>query len=401
MSGTTVPRAEYIKVLDSYRKNAELVKVITGVRRCGKSELLRQFRVHLSESGVPDSDIVYIDLEAKRYIIDSERMLYSTIRDSIGSRGCYVLIDEVQIVRGWERVVATVRNEFGANVYITGSNSEMLSDELGTHITGRFVQIHVMPFSFREFLCRYPADMDNGETQRFIQYMHWGGMPIMDLNDDPTKNRAILRGVYDSIINHDIRMRVDLEQSILENVTSFMLSNTGNLTSANRITEGAYIGDQRTTERYLSELCRCFVFYKADRFDILGAKHMRSNAKYYPVDTGMMNTILYGHECNEAAMLECVVYLELVRRGYRVSVGSFKGKEIDFTAWNDDGRPEFYQVALKLDDPKTLARELDPFKKLDPGCRKLLITMGRDGYEVPDDVKLVDVVDWLLTYPEG
>lgn len=401
MSGTTVPRTEYIKALDSYRKNAELVKVITGVRRCGKSELLRQFRVHLSESGVPDSDIVYIDLEAKRYIIDSERMLYSTIRDSIGSRGCYVLIDEVQIVRGWERVIATVRNEFGANVYITGSNSEMLSDELGTHITGRFVQIHVMPFSFREFLCRYPADIDSGDTQRFIQYMHWGGMPIIDLDDDPTKNRAILRGVYDSIINHDIRMRVDLEQSILENVTSFMLSNTGNLTSANRITEGAYIGDQRTTERYLSELCRCFVFYRADRFDIIGARHMRSNAKYYPVDTGMMNTILYGHECNEAAMLECVVYLELVRRGYRVSVGSFKGKEIDFTAWDDDGRSEFYQVALRLDDPKTLARELDPFRKLENGSRKLLITMGRDGYEVPDDVELVDVVDWLLTYPEG
>lgn len=401
MSGTIVPRTEYIKVLDSYRKNAELVKVITGVRRCGKSELLRQFRVHLSESGVPDSDIVCIDLEAKRYIIDSERMLYSTIRDSIGSRGCYVLIDEVQIVRGWERVIATVRNEFGANVYITGSNSEMLSDELGTHITGRFVQIHVMPFSFREFLCRYPADIDSGDTRRFIQYMHWGGMPIIDLDDDPTKNRAILRGVYDSIINHDIRMRMDLEQSILENVTSFMLSNTGNLTSANRITEGAYIGDQRTTERYLSELCRCFVFYKADRFDIIGARHMRSNAKYYPVDTGMMNTILYGHECNEAAMLECVVYLELVRRGYRVSVGSFKGKEIDFTAWDDDGRPEFYQVALRLDDPKTLTRELDPFRKLENGSRKLLITMGRDGYEVPDDVELVDVVDWLLTYPEG
>lgn len=401
MSEIIVPRTEYISVLDSYRKDAELVKVITGVRRCGKSELLRQFRKHLSEDGIPDSDIIYIDLEAKRYIIDSERMLYSIIRDSIGSRRCYLLIDEVQLVRGWERVVSTVRNELGANIYITGSNSEMLSDELSTHLTGRFVQIHVMPFSFREFICRYPVDLDNGYSQRFVQYMHWGGMPIINLNDDPTKNRAILRGVYDSIINHDVRMRIDLEQPILENVTLFMLSNTGNLTSANKITEGAYIGDQRTTERYLTELCRCFVFYKADRFDILGTRHMRPNAKYYPVDTGMMNTMLYGHECNEAAMLECIVYLELVRRGYKVSVGSFRSKEIDFTAWSDDGCPEFYQVALKLEDPRTLARELDSFKKLDSGCRKVLITLGHDSYDVPDDIEVVDAVDWILEYPTG
>lgn len=137
MSGLTVPRTEYISVLDSYRKDAELVKVITGIRRCGKSELLRQFRKHLSEDGVPDSDIIYIDLEAKRYIIDSERVLYSIIRDSIGSRRCYLLIDEVQLVRGWERVVSTIRNELRANIYITGSNSEILSDELGTHLTGQ------------------------------------------------------------------------------------------------------------------------------------------------------------------------------------------------------------------------------------------------------------------------
>lgn len=136
MSGLTVPRTEYISILDSYRKDVELVKVITGVRRCGKPELLRQFRRHLSEDGVPDSDIIYIDLEAKRYIIDSERMLYNIIHDSICSRRCYLLIDEVQLVRGWERVVSTIRNELRANIYITGSNSEILSDELGTHLTG-------------------------------------------------------------------------------------------------------------------------------------------------------------------------------------------------------------------------------------------------------------------------
>lgn len=396
MSERMVPRTEYIRQLDSFRKDAGLIKVITGVRRCGKSELMRQFRQHLMDDGVPEGDIIYVDLERKRYVIDSERMLYETIRNSIRPDGCYILLDEVQLVKGWERVVTTARNEFGANIYITGSNSKMLSDELGTHITGRFVQIHVMPFSFREFLQRYPIDPDNGHTQRFVQYMHWGGMPIIDLDDDNTKNRAILRGVYDSIINHDIRPRVDLDQSILENVTSFMLSNTGNLTSAGRITEGALIGDPRTTEKYLFELCRCFIFYRSERYDIIGAKHMHSNAKYYPVDTGMMNTILYGHELNEAAMLECVVFLELVRRGYRVSVGSYRSREIDFTAWMEECPPEFYQVALRLDDQRTLDRELDSFSKMGTGYRKVLITLDRDQYDVPDDVELVNVVDWLL-----
>ena len=391
-----VPRTEYIRQLDSFRKDAELIKVITGVRRCGKSELMRQFRQHLMDDGVPEGDIIYVDLERKRYVIDSERMLYETIRNSIRPDGCYILLDEVQLVKGWERVVTTARNEFGANIYITGSNSRMLSNELGTHITGRFVQIHVMPFSFHEFLQRYPIDPDNGHTQRFVQYMHWGGMPIIDLDDDNTKNRAILGGVYDSIINHDIRPRVDLDQSILENVTSFMLSNTGNLTSAGRITEGALIGDPRTTDRYLYELCRCFIFYRSERYDIIGAKHMHSNAKYYPVDTGMMNTILYGHELNEAAMLECVVFLELVRRGYRVSVGSYRSREIDFTAWMEECPPEFYQVALRLDDQRTLDRELDSFRKMGTGYRKVLITLDRDQYDVPDDVELVNVVDWLL-----
>ena len=177
---------------------------------------------------------------------------------------------------------------------------------------------------------------------------------------------------------------------------SFMLSNTGNLTSAGRITEGALIGDPRTTEKYLFELCRCFIFYRSERYDIIGAKHMHSNAKYYPVDTGMMNTILYGHELNEAAMLECVVFLELVRRGYRVSVGSYRSREIDFTAWMEERSPEFYQVALRLDDQRTLDRELDSFRKMGTGYRKVLITLDRDQYDVPDDVELVNVVDWLL-----
>ena len=247
------------------------------------------------------------------------RSLYETIRNAVHGEGCYIMIDEVHFVRGWERVVSTVKNEFRANMYLTGSNSNMLSDDLATHVTGRYATIHVMPFSFREFVTRYPIDSENGYTQRLYQYMRWGiygvsaplqididylrqrlyqymrwgGMPIIDLDDDGTKNRAILRGVYDSILNNDIRPRVELDQVILENITAFMLSNMGNITSANRITVAASVGDKRTTERYLRELVKSFVFYRADRFDMIGLKHMETNAKFYPVDTGLMNAILY------------------------------------------------------------------------------------------------------------
>lgn len=396
---TIVPRSDYIKVLDSYRKNEDLIKVITGIRRCGKSELIRQFADNLKDDGVQESDIIFIDLEARRYQIDSEIALYNTLKGLIRKKGAYVILDEVQLVKGWERVVSTVRNELSANVYITGSNSKMLSEELGTHLTGRYVTIHVMPFSFREFLVRYPIDLDNGYPQRFQQYLHWGGMPIIDLDDDDTKNISILQGVYESIINNDILPRVDINIAMLRKLTTFMMSNTGNLTSASKMTKSAYIGDTRTTERYLFELEMSHIFYKADNYDIVGSKHLRTNAKFYPADTGLMNAILFGQNLNESGLLECVVFLELIRRGYRVSVGSFNRKEVDFTAWREDGTVEFYQVALRFDDLKTLEREVDSFKRMGSEHRRVLLTMDREEYEVPDGVELINVVDWLLTVP--
>lgn len=390
-----VRRDRYLRILDSYRSNPDIVKVVTGVRRCGKSELLRQFRQLLLDDGVPERDVIHIDLEERRYVIDSERMMYEYIRGMIPSKGAYILLDEVQLVRGWERVVETLRLEFGANIYITGSNAQMVSSELGTHLTGRFVEISILPFSFGEFVERYPVDADNGYTQRFIQYLRWGGMPIIDLDDDEAKNRAILRGVYDSIVNNDIRMRVELDQSTLENVTAFMMSNIGNLVSRQAITRGAGIGDQRTVEKYLGELCRCFVFYKADRYDIIGRSHMATNAKFYTVDTGLRNTVLYGSEYNEAALLENAVFIELVRRGYRVSVGSYRNHEVDFTAWKGD-EPEFYQVALSLHSGNTLEREVRTFRSMGKGSRMFIVTLDRDPADVPDGVEVVNAVDWML-----
>ncbi|MCQ2070320.1 MAG: ATP-binding protein [archaeon] len=392
-----IPRTHYLKKLCSYRSNPELIKVITGIRRSGKSVLMKQFMELLLEQGVSEKNLLYIDLERKRYVLDSERALYSYIKDNISAPNPYVLIDEVQLVRGWERALDTIRLEFDANIYVTGSNSETVSSELGTHLTGRYVEIGILPFSFKEFIERYPLNDDNGYTQRLEQYLHHGGMPIIDLDDDEEKNLAILQGVYSSIINKDIRPNLEMNQGTLDNLTAFMLSNIGNLVSAGNIKNGAHIRDPRTLEKYLSKLCDCFIFYRADNYDIIGKKHLQTKSKYYVADTGLRNAILCKQEHNEAALLENAVYLELIRRGYRVNIGSYKDHEVDFTAWKPNSEPEFYQISLELDKESTVKRELNVFKTL-PSSKKYIITMGKDvPRSLPEGTEVVDAVEFFLS----
>ncbi len=393
MAEEYVERPFYIDRMMEYFDNRDIVKVLTGIRGCGKSVLMMQFRQHLLDSGFTKKEVILINLEKMRYVIDTERMFYDYIVNNIDSDNPVILIDEVQLIKGWEKVVDSIRLKYGANIYITGSNSETVSEKLGTHLTGRFVEINVFPFSFKEFLSRYPIDNDNGYTQRLEQYLRYGGMPIIDLRDSERKNRTILRGVYDSIINCDIRPEMDMDQAILDNITSFMISNIGNQTSNNGIAANSYVGDPRTVERYLGKLCGCSIFYKANRYDVIGKKHMKSHAKFYLADTGFSDTILLGSEYNEGALLENAVFIELLRRGYRVSVGSYRDKEIDFTAWLD-GEPEFYQVALSVQDPKTLNRETRSLKKLEG--KRFLITKDADVPDIPEGVEFINAVDFFL-----
>lgn len=370
-----------------------MIKILTGIRCCGKSVIMEQFRQHLINRGISEKDIMLIDLEKMRYVIDSERMLYDYISSNIRSDRPVILIDEVQLIKGWERALDSIRLKYDANIYITGSNSETVSESLGTHLTGRYVEIDVYPFSFKEFLSRYPIDNDNGYTQRFVQYLRYGGMPIIDLKDSQRKNRAILRGVYDSIINNDIRPGMDMDQALLNSMTSFMISNIGNLTTYGSIANRSYMKDQRTVEKYLGKLCGCFIFYKADKYDVIGERHLKSKAKYYLADTGLKDAILLGSEYDEGSLLENAVFIELMRRGYRVSVGFFKDREIDFTAWLD-GAPEFYQVAWSINDPMVLDMEVRSLTKVEG--KRVLITMDLDIPEVPDGIEVVRAPEFFL-----
>lgn len=386
-------RPLYMERMMEWFDDRTMIKILTGIRCCGKSVIMEQFRQHLINRGISEKDIMLIDLEKMRYVIDSERMLYDYISSNIRSDRPVILIDEVQLIKGWERALDSIRLKYDANIYITGSNSETVSESLGTHLTGRYVEIDIYPFSFKEFLSRYPIDNDNGYTQRFVQYLRYGGMPIIDLKDSQRKNRAILRGVYDSIINNDIRPGMDMDQALLNSMTSFLISNIGNLTTYGSIASRSYMKDQRTVEKYLGKLCGCFIFYKADKYDVIGERHLKSKAKYYLADTGFKDAILLGSEYDEGSLLENAVFIELMRRGYRASVGSFKDREIDFIAWLD-GAPEFYQVAWSINDPMVLDREVCSLTKVEG--KRVLITMDLDIPEVPDGIEVVRAPEFFL-----
>ncbi|MDY0252727.1 MAG: ATP-binding protein [Candidatus Methanomethylophilaceae archaeon] len=384
-------RKSYIERLEEFKDRPDLVKIVTGVRRSGKSTLLAQFRQRLENKG---ENVVSIDLEEKRFSVTTKRELNSYVTELMTTPKDYILLDEVQYIAGWEDVVNTLRSN-GANVYVTGSNAKVLSSEFSTIIAGRYAEIHVLPFSFSEFLERYPPKGDTRVEQRFDQYLVQGGMPIIDLDDFPRKNRTIMEGVYDSIVNRDVVSRSRMDPSTVRRMTDFMYSNVGNITTLESLASGSGIGDNRTVDRYLDALTDSFVFYKVNTFDLIGKKMMKVKAKYYASDTGLRNTALGHIDDNASGLLENIVFLELVRRGYDVVVGSYRDYEVDFTA-RSFGKTEYYQVAKTLADDSTIEREERPLKLLGDAGIKTVLTLDRDLPESRDGIRYLNIIDFLL-----
>lgn len=384
-------RTEYLEKLDSFRDRPDLVKIVTGVRRSGKSTILSQFRKRLESQG---HDVVYMDMEKLSFTVTSDREMHRYITESMPSKDTYVLIDEVQFVRGWEKVVNNIRAN-GANVYVTGSNARVLSSDFTTIIGGRYVEIHVLPLSFREFLDRYPPRGNERTEQRFDQYLREGGLPIIDLeSDDPTKRRTILDGVYDSIVGRDIAVRSGMDTGTIRRLTSYLYSNIGNTTTGESLKDGSGISDRRTLEKYLDAVEDSYVFYRVDTYDLIGKKMMKVKAKYFSADVGLRNAAL-GHRMDDSSgLLENVVFLELKRRGYDVVVGAYRDYEVDFTA-RRDGDVEFFQVASTLGDASTVKREERPLRLLKEVGRKTILTLDRDLPDNTDGIEYVNLIDWL------
>ena len=391
-------REDYLSLLEAGRDRNDVVKVITGMRRSGKSTLLEQYADSLRNQGVPEDSIFMINFEDIEWQhVNDHTALNKWISENIPKKGqCYVFLDEIQNVDGWERSVSGLQNKPNCDIYITGSNSKMLSSELATHISGRYTEIRIMPLSFREYLQLHPTeDID----ERFRQYLMFGGLPSVDPDADERFRGGLLEGIFNTVLVKDIlsRLRTD-DVSKLTAIARFLYSNIGNTTNIDSIAEATGISNP-TVSKYVDEMCKAFLFYYAERYDVVGKKILKTNGKYYASDLGMRNVMLGRHSAGDISKpLENVVYLELIRRGYEGRVGSYRDWAVDFTATNSRGT-EYFQVCQTMMAEETYDREIRPLKGIRDNFAKTILTLDRFGLGSDEGIRVVNVIDWLLGKP--
>lgn len=392
-----IPRTQYLTELDGWKDTPDVVKVIIGVRRAGKSVVMDQYIRRLKGNGTDPKDILFVDFESSDYDgIADHRDLNAWIAERIPrDRRTYVFLDEVQRVNGWEQTVNSLMADYDADIYITGSNAYLLSSELSTYISGRYVEIKVYPLSFAEFLTGHPATPDADRNHRFQQYLRTGGMPLTDPDRGDRYNSMILEGIYNTVLVKDAATRMKIRDlSGLDSIARFLLDNTGNITNVDNIVKATKLA-KKTVTKYIRALTEAFLFYKVDRYDVVGKKLMDSHEKYYPTDTGLARAVLDRGISDISKPLENIVFLELLRRGYRVRVGSFRDREVDFTA-EKEGRTEYFQVCLTMLEDSTYQREVRSLKAIDDNYPKTVLSLDSVVRDLPDGLIHRNVVDWLL-----
>jgi len=384
-------------------KDEKLIKVITGVRRCGKSTLLDLLSQKLSAQGIAESNVIKINFESMEYdFIVDYRELYRFIKERLPSgQKTYILLDEIQRVAQWERVVNSLLVDEDVDIYITGSNAHLLSSELSTYLAGRYVEIKMLPLSFSEFLDFIDEKDEKQFADRFDQYLKYGSLPIVARKaPDPAAFSTILIGIYNTVIIKDIIQRNTIKDTaLLENVLKFILSNVGSIVSPKKISDYINSGGSRTTnetvDNYLKMFEDAFIVYPVKRYDLKGKLHLKTLGKYYVVDTGIRNAILGFREADYGHILENIVYLELLRRGYRVSIGKYADLEIDFVA----ERPEdkcYIQVTASMADAAVQQRELRPLLALNDNYPKTILSMDKNFLKSISGVQLTNIIDFLL-----
>lgn len=393
-------RPEYLKELQAWR-GKQIIKVITGVRRCGKSVLMEMYAEWLREQGVPKKRIVEVNLEKlENEALCQPLALHSYIKKRLSSKEMtYVFIDEVQLCEKFPLVVDSLYITPNTDIYITGSNANLLSSELATMLSGRYVEIRMLPLSFREFAQAHTEISDRQSLYR--EYTSTSSFPYaMELPGAAHELDNYLEGIYNTILVKDVLTRRRIQDPmILNSVAKFVFSSIGSELSIKRIadtlTSGNRKTDSKTVEKYLSALLESFIIYKAERYDIKGKQFLKTQDKYYVVDIGLRHHLLGGQRQDVGHILENVVYLELLRRGGKVYVGKVGGLEVDFVAETSDGT-EYYQVAASVRDPSTLERELAPFGKIRDNHPKFLLTLDEDPNDNIDGTRKLNVLDWLL-----
>ncbi len=397
-----IERTEYLEQLKRF-KDKDLIKVVTGIRRCGKSTLFELFINYLKETGVKDDQIIKINLEDADYNFESYKELYDYVNKQIDSKkNYYVFLDEVQNVPKFQKAVDSLYIKKNVDVYITGSNAYMLSGELATLLSGRYVEIKMLPLSFKEYLSAFNSS-DKSRYEYFLDYMKNGGMPgnISILQDNPNDLDTYLEGIFTTIVYKDIITRNNItDKMLLESVLKFIFDSIGSPISTKKIsdtlTSKGMSTSNHTVENYISAFVESFLIYKAERFDVKGKNLLARDYKYYVVDQGLRSYLLGKKADSDMGhILENIVYLELLRRGYKVYVGKVDDLEVDFVAENRDGL-KYYQVALTVRDEKVLERELKSLQKTGDHYPKYLITYDMDMEADYDGITKINIVDWLL-----
>ena len=403
-----IPRETYMNQLLSF-KDKDMTKIITGIRRCGKSTLLDMFSEQLQTMGVESKNIIRLNFESLRYeSIKNYRDLYNEVAGRIvpGSKN-YIILDEVQMVDGWVRAVNSFRVDFDSDIYITGSNAYLLSSDFATLLSGRYVEIKMLPLSFKEFLDfnRFPENKSDDE--KFEVYLKYGGMPVISEYQFRQKEINIaLDGIYSSVVLRDVIERNKItDQALLRKLVLFLADSVGSLTSPTNIGNVlAHEGDMehrkrnpagKTISAYIQALTKAYVFYEANRYDIKGKQYLKTQSKYYIVDTGIRNMLLGYRDVDRGHILENVIYFELLRRGYDVAIGRTGEKEVDFVAISPEEKI-YFQVTETLAGDSTRERELAPLRSINDHYEKLVLSMDRSFVNSYEGIRVKNLVDFLL-----
>lgn len=403
-----VKRTEYLDKLKKWQ-DKNVIKVVTGIRRCGKSTLLALFQEELKQNGISEDQILSLNFEDIKYedLLDY-KALYQYITERLHkTKTTYVFLDEIQMVPDFQKAVDSLYIQKNIDLYITGSNAHLLSGELATLLSGRYVEINLLPLSFAE----YAQIKGENDDSAFAEYMRWGGLPyIALLNNISEQADTYLEGIYNTIIVKDIELRVNRRESdpnkrkatditLLKNIARFLAGNVGSPVSAKKIadyiTSSGRKVSQTTVSDYVEALIEPYIFYPAERFDVVGKQLLKQNQKMYIVDLGLRRHLLARREYDLGYSLENTVFLELIRRGYTVNVGKIGSTEIDFVARKNE-RTFYYQVTASMTEKSTFDREMAPLKAISDNYPKTVLTLDRFTLGDYDGIEVINAVDWLL-----
>ena len=395
-----IERKEYLKKLISW-KDKQLIKIVTGVRRCGKSVLLQLYRNYLLTQGIEQRQIISINFEDLDFEeLTDYRKLYQYLKKYLNDgEMTYIFLDEIQNVTDFPKVLDSLYIKENVDIYVTGSNAYMLSSEIATRISGRYVQIEMLPLSFREYMESTGSMNDRGI--KYAEYLQNSSFPFtIELKNQPEEIGNYLEGIYNTIVVKDIVNRKKITDTMmLKSVLRFAFDNIGNPLSSKKIadtmtSDGRKI-DTKTVEKYLEAFCESYILYRAKRYNIKGKQYLKTQDKYYVVDIGMRYMLLGSRQADAGHILENIVYLELLRRGYDVYVGKIDSFEVDFVAQNKKGI-SYFQVALTVRDETTRQRELRPLQMIHDHYPKIILSMDEEPEEQYAGIRRINARDWLL-----